>query len=166
MAAQTTVSTDPAVAFAGMQGDSGNNRVRSYVNEEASAEMAFGVMLKQGTADNDALLLAVQTDRMIGVLVHSHAYNKDNELGTTGVKPNVSIGVLTHGWVWVEVTEAVTPASAVKVDEAGGTFGDTATANETVDISPFARYLTSAGANEFALLELDMTGYVDRTLDT
>lgn len=146
--------------FAGSLADMGDaeQQILSYVNEEASAEMPFGRMLAKGTADFDALLMAAQADALIGVLVHSQAYQKDTELGSTGLKPDVTLNVLTKGRIWVNVTEDVTPASAVRVDEDGGQFRDSAEANVTIDISKNARYLTTALSGTLALLEFNMTG--------
>lgn len=164
---QTSISETPTVAIAGALVDlNGNNDVKTYVSEEASAEIPFGVMLKQGSADNGCLLIADAGDvaEFIGVAVHSNAYNKDNELGDTGVKPDVAIGVLQKGTIWVEVEEAVTPLSTVRVrmvatgDEVFGAFRDTA--DDTTDcanIGQFARYLTSASAGGLAQLQIDMT---------
>lgn len=162
---QTSVLDSPAVGFAGMLVDSSESDVASYVNEEASAEIPFGVMVQQGTLDTDALLVAVQTDIPIGVVVHSHAYAKDDELGTTGLKPNVTLGILKRGVIWVTAVDAVTPADDVRYTEAGGGFLTTAAGGVTVSCAEFARFLTTAGAGELVQLEIDMTGRGARTSD-
>ena len=148
--------------------DATNAEVESRVNEEASAEIPFGRMVKEGTADkeNGALLMAAQADIPAGIVVHSHRYSKDAELGSTGLKPNVTMSILRRGVIAVKVTEAVTTASPVKYNEAGGTFGDSAVANETVDISSFARYMRDGAINEVIPLEIDMRARASRTLDT
>lgn len=171
MGQQTTANVAQTGQFAGMLADLDNAEIRTYVNEEASAEIPFGVMVGQGTLDSDALLLAAQADIQIGVLVHDHAYDKPNELGDTGLKPNVTMGILTKGTIWVEVEEAVTPASSVRVravvtgNEVAGAFRDTADASDTIDISKFARYLDTAAINGLTRLYIDMTGRNDRTND-
>lgn len=157
-------------AIAGSLYDLADNVVSSFISEEASAEIPFGVMVARGTADNGALKLHTSSAAMDGILagvvLHSNAYNKTNELGTTGLKPGIIMNVLRKGRVWVQVEEAVTPASVVKVravasgGEVAGAFRDTADSTDCVDISRMARYLTSAGAGELAVLELDLTGTV------
>ncbi len=152
--------------FAGALVNAQDAEVASYVNEEASAEIAFGVMVKQGTADKDALLFVAQADVPVGIVVHSHAYSKPVELGDTGLKPNVTMGILKRGVIWVTAVDAVTPDDPVRYDETGGTFLTTAAANETVSCLEFARFLTTAGAGELVQLEIDMSGRGARTLDT
>lgn len=160
---QTSVAESMTAAFAGMVADSSPNKdVRSYVSEEASAEIPFGVMVGQGTLDDQCLLLAAITDKMIGVVVHSHAYAKDVELGTTGIKPKMTVGVMKKGVVWVYVEEAVTPASTVLCRavaagaEKAGAFRDTADASDLIDCSSFARFLSSTTGAGIALLEFDV----------
>lgn len=162
---QTSVSDNPAVGFAGMLVDSSESDVASYVSEEAAAEIPFGVMVQQGTADTQALLIAAQADVPIGVVVHSHAYAKDDELGDTGLKPDVTLGILKRGVIWVTAIDAVTPADDVRYTEAGGGFLTTAAGGVTVDCSTFARFLTTAGVGELVQLEIDMTGRAGRTSD-
>lgn len=173
---QTSVPQSIAGAFAGMLADSSHQEIRSFVSEESSAEMRFGIMLCQGTADNGAKILntssAAMATALVGILVHSHAYAKDTELGSTGLKPKTTLNVLHRGRCWVTVEEAVTPASAVKVravaagNEVAGAFRDTADSTDCVDISKFARYLSSAGAGELALVEIDMSSARQGANDT
>lgn len=159
---QTTHTVAQSVAFAGMLGDSSLiKQGDSYVNGEASAEIPFGVVVKQGTLDNEAVKLTSTADVLLGVVLHSHSYAKPEEVGDIGIKPNVQMTVLSQGRMWVQVEEAVTPASNVLVravatgDEVAGAFRDTADASDCIDISGFARYLTSAGAAGLALVEFD-----------
>jgi hypothetical protein len=153
------------------------NEIDSFVNAEASAEIPFGVMVCQGATDKAALKLntsaaAMAGDVLLGVVVHSHAYAVSGELGTTGLKPGVIMSVLRKGRVYVQVEEAVTPASAVKVRavaagaEVAGAFRDTADSTDCVDCSSFCRYRTTAAAAGFAELELDMTGRNTAVADT
>lgn len=132
--------------------------ILAYVSEEASAEIPFGRMLAQGTADRQCLLMAAQADGLVGVAVRSQAYQVDTQLGSTGLKPKVSVSVLTKGRIYVTAVDAVAPGDAVRLNESGGTFQTAASAGVTVDISKNARWLTSADAGEVALLEFDMTG--------
>lgn len=169
---QTSVSDNPAVAYPGMLGDSGPKAVDSFINGEASAEIAFGTMLAQGTLDNEALLFDGATDVPVGIVLHSHAYNKDNELGTAGLKPEVTMNALHKGRVWVVIDENVTPASTVRLRHttAGGgkgTFRASASANATVNLSMCARWIgTHLAATGYGLLEIDLTNRSQITADT
>lgn len=168
---QTSVSITPSVAFAGMVGDSElTKNARSYVSAEASAEIQFGIMVKQGTGDDQCLLPTATTDKFVGVTLHSHAYDKDTELGTLGLKPKVAVNALQQGTVWVVVDEAVSPADAVRVrvTSAGGavgTFRKTAVGGQSVNISGFARWLSTTTGAGLALLQLDMSGRQSGTAD-
>lgn len=158
---QTAFASAITGAFAGQSGDSSNKQDDSFINGETSAEIPFGVVVQQGTADNECKLLSATNNVLVGVTLHSNAYAPTTELGTTGVKINVPLNVRSQGRVWVTVEEAVTPASNVLVravatgNEVAGAFRDTADASDCIDISGFARYLTSAGAGELALVEFD-----------
>lgn len=171
MGKQTAVNEFQTNAFAGMKADLSPSSVDSRVNEEGATELPFGVMVFEGSTDPEGgmLQIAAQADEPAGVLLHSHAYLKDQELGATGLKPNVVGGVLKKGVVWVQVEEAVTPASTVRYRTSGGngpgTFRTSAVVTNTVNISQFARYLSSAAANGLAKLEIDMTNRALRSND-
>jgi hypothetical protein len=168
----TSVQQSTAGVFAGMLADGHPTEFDSFVSEEASAEIPFGVMVKQGTADNGALKLTATSNKLVGLVVHTHGYAKDNELGSTGLKPKTTLKVLTKGRAWVKVEEAVTPSSAVKVravasgGEVAGAFRDTADSTDCIDCSAFMRYVTSAAADGFAMVDIDMSGRNDAVADT
>lgn len=94
-----------------------------------------------------------------GVAVRSDSIeNGDDE----GYPLNEAVEVLSAGVVWVPVEEAVTPASDVYVRYAArglntelGTFR-TDSDSSTAAALPSARWLTSAGAGELALLEINL----------
>jgi hypothetical protein len=167
--AQTAVASSMTRAFAGMLGDSSYvKNVRSYVSEESSAEIPFGVAVFRGTSNEElGCLLASSTAAamaaaMLGVVVHSHAYDKPLEVGDTGIKPKMTVGVLTHGRIWVPVEDAVDPGDAVRVrivvtgNEVKGAFRAAQDSADCVNISAFARWLTVTTGAGIALLELDM----------
>src|SRR5436189_6470944 len=109
---QTTVEDRMTIAFAGMLADSTRTKdVLSKTGEEASAEVPFGVMVAQGTEDDGVLLLATTGDDLVGVVIHADEYLKDLQLGDTGLKPNVTMGVLNKGRIYVTPEDAVTPSS-------------------------------------------------------
>lgn len=160
---QTSMGSAFTAYAAGFPVDLSKLNVRSYINGETSAEIPFGVAVKQGATDSEALLAAAVTDDLIGIVVGSHSYARDSEIGDTGVKPGVVMSVAVSGVLPVVVEEAVTPASAVFVrcvaggGEQAGAFRDTQDTTDCRDISGMARYLTSAGVGGVALLEFDFT---------
>lgn len=137
--------------------------VVSAVNEEAAAEIPFGVMVKQGTDDDDVKLLAATNDPIKGVVVFGHNFDNPVQRGSTGLKPGVHFGILRKGRIFVTTEDAVTPLSEVHVRavaagaEVKGAFRGTADGADTIDITGLAKWVTSAGAGEIAILEIDMT---------
>lgn len=171
-AQQTSVSDRNAAAFPGMLDQScPNNEIRSYWNSEASAEIPFGVAVIHGTAEDFAALkchtsgAAVVSAGLAGIVVHSHGYSRDSELGTTGLKPGVMMGLLRKGRIWVSPEDAVDPMDAVRVrcvvagSEVAGAFRAAADSTDCVALpTTMARWLTSCGAGGLALLEFDILG--------
>lgn len=164
---QTSVA-NPAIAVAGMLADDSLGKdVLSKINGEASAEIPFGVMVAKGSADDECLKLAATSDKLVGVVVYGPAYARSVgsttlELGTTGLTPNTLMDVLNVGRIYVFPEEAVTPASAVRVRavaagaEVAGAFRATADSTDCIDISKFARWLTSGSSTVPAVVEIDM----------
>lgn len=160
---QTSITTRMAKGFPGMISDaSRDTNIRSYVSQEASAEIPFGVFVGQGSDDDGMVLLAATTDKVIGLLTHSNAYAKDIELGDVGLKPTVVGGVMSRGRAFVYVEEAVTPASPVLIraiavnPERAGATRDTADASDTIDASKWARFIETATGAGFVEIEFDV----------
>lgn len=167
---QTSVSDQAALPFAGKLNESVPSQVATRVSEESSAETPFGVMVIRGTdKDNQALLChtssAVCAPLLAGVVLHSHAYAKDTQLGNTGVKPNQTLNILEKGQVYVLPEEAVAPGDAVRIravaagGEVKGAFRKTADdTSDCVLLAPsMARWITSGGPATPCLVEIDMT---------
>lgn len=153
-----------SAAFAGMKVDMMNDDARSFVSGESSDEIPFGVMIAQGTADDQGELPDGSGDELVGVLLHSHAYARTTELGTTGLKPKASMSVLNKGRVWVICENGCVPGDEVHVryaTGAGGTqlgaFRSATVSSETIDVSEKCRWLTTATSGNLAVLEIDMS---------
>lgn len=162
-AQQTSVSARMAVGFPGMISDaSRDTKLVSYTNEEASAEIPFGVFVKEGTLRDQMLLLTAINERIAGLVVHSHGHAKDNELGTTGIKSKCTATVMTRGRAFVYVEEAVTRASKVLIraiaiaPELAGATRDTADASDLIDASAWARFVDDATGAGFVEIEFDV----------
>lgn len=163
---QTSVSDRMPVGIPGQLADLHTAEfgdVVSATNEEASAEVPFGVMLKDGTDDDLVKLLNATNNKLAGVSVFAHNFAKPVQLGDTGLKSGVTFGVLRKGRIYVLVEDAVTPASEVHVRavaaglEVKGAFRGTADGTDTIDCTGFAKYTASAGAGEVAVVEIDMS---------
>lgn len=167
MSVQTSYLTAFAAAYAGMLGDANPISTTNKVNSEASAEIPFGSGVKQGVADGAALLPAAQADDIIGVVLHSHAYERVTELGTTGLKVGVQMNLLTKGTVWLLVEEAVVAGDrgfcrrTAGVGEQLGAWRKSADSTDCVDCTKQVLFLTSAGIGGFALADVDFTNEPD-----
>jgi hypothetical protein len=71
----TDYSTTMTASIAGQLADLGVADIRSFFNEEASAEIPFGYAVVQGTAEKGALLPSTSDDAFVGIVAHSHAYD-------------------------------------------------------------------------------------------
>jgi hypothetical protein len=171
MSAQQTEVTDALAAFPGLLGGYGKRDMHSYLNEEADGEVPFGFVVCQGSDPNTAILPTSQADvshdGMLGIVAHSHAYAKDNELGDMGLKEGVTLNVLRSGSIWVYVNEAVTMGADVRVmasdtlspegelDGPGSFWSTTANGGDTVLITNGARWMTETTGAGLALLQFD-----------
>jgi hypothetical protein len=166
MAVQSTFNAAPAVAYRGMLAVGGPQaEVLTMVNNEASAEMAFGlaVAFEGSTDDNGALAPDATSDVIAGILVHSHDYSNsaDGLLGTTGVKPTGRLNVLRRGWIWVKVEEAVVPGDRMFIravatgGEEEGALRKSADSTDCIDSTGQGVFLTTAAANGLAVLAVD-----------
>jgi hypothetical protein len=164
MTVQSTYSDNPAVAYAGMIGTGGPEPTfRTMRNNEATAEMPFGVavVFEESTDDQGALLPDAITELVAGIVVHSHAYAKDEQLGDDGVKPTNMISVMTSGRIWVQVEEAVAPGDRGHIravatgGEQEGAFRASADSTDTIDSTNQVLFLTSAAIDGLALAQVN-----------
>lgn len=156
----------PTAAIAGTPADLRPKDVISRRQGEASANVAFGVlMMTHATADNDAVLPstgAITTDKFAGVVLHEH---KDVSALTSpdAYVPGEMMALMRKGVINVFVEDAVTPASVVHVRLAtSGSFltlgafratVDPSTASKTATVTGM-RFLTTAGISGIAQLEI------------
>ncbi len=175
---QSSVDDTMPVAVAGLLADNTMRKnARTGHSEEDSDEIPFGTMVAKGSEDDGVLKLASAADKLAGVVMFGQKYEQGGlELGDTGLKPGCSFDVLRHGTIYVQVEDAVTPASGVHVRwdedleadpaEVAGAFRGTADPDKTLDCSTFCKFLTSADAGEFAIVEIDMTNASEATADS
>lgn len=162
---QTDV-TPMAEAVAGLLADNTLSKdAVTGLNEEASAQIPFGVMVCQGTTDDGALLLNTSSAAMEGALKGISMFGHGLDIGTTGINPEALFSVLVKGRIYVLPEEDVAPGDPVRVravasgSEVKGAFRTSADSTDCVDISKFARWVKSAdiSAGEYAIVEIDMT---------
>lgn len=169
MAVQTTYLNKPTFVIEGQLADGGNPDIMSMYNSEASAEIAFGRAVKFGSTsgtDIDALLPAAETDKVAGIVVHSHAYSSatGGDLGTTGVKPGGMLNVLRRGRIYVKCEDGCVPGDRLWVRAVGSTppeyLGGLNNADDSTDMIDCTNqgvWLSTASADSIALLEVDFT---------
>lgn len=156
---QTAVSTNPAVASPGDIADfqtSANDDIVSAVNEEATASIVVGTMVKLGTAPG---LVKKLTDshpsagNPYGIVTRAHAYSEaqieslevDTDVFFDALKPGAPMGIGRHGRFAVIIEEDVNFDDPVHVravattGEIAGAFGKTDGAADTMLLSN-ARY--------------------------
>jgi hypothetical protein len=111
-----------APSFAGALGDTGPQRVGSYLNN-AGANLPAGVFVKF-SAEATSTNLGASTDKIAGVVVNSAAHNPN---GLTGANDAILAGdtmnVLEEGAVWVRCEEAMAVGDSVFARFASGAGG-------------------------------------------
>ncbi len=158
---QTNYDLEFALGFEGMLAQAfGLKQVDSRVSEE-STPFSYGRAVVAGTDPDSQALLPTAAGKLLGVSSHSHANAVDGD-DLNLINEHMVFNVLHVGRVWVVVEDAVTPASGVFCRRAvdggfsrlGGFAGSAGTGLGAVT---GARFVTSAGAGELAILELDAT---------
>lgn len=160
--AQTSYSLLMEQAIAGLLADSGYKDAWSAVNAEASAEIPFGVMVARGSTENKCIKLVDTNSVLLGVHIFSNEYAKDQELGSTGIKPGVMMNILRKGRIWVVVEEIVAKDEPcyVRYTASGGntTIGAFRNDDDTskAKLVPGARFIAATTGAGLALVEIDM----------
>jgi hypothetical protein len=122
MPIDTLSYSEQSRAYAGMKSDiREGNVVDSYIQGEASAEIPFGVVVAEGTASTQegtpdkAILMVNGSSVVAGVLLHAHNYDRESQLGSTGVKPTNLISVMKRGQVYALLEGTCTKGGQVFV---------------------------------------------------
>ena len=127
-------------ARAGMIGGSDFNTRTGVV--ETAAGIGFGLGVSQGAGDQGIILGG---SAFVGISVRDVAVGAEK----TKYEQYMNAAFLTRGQIWVTVLTAVVAGAAVKYDTSTGVIDDA-----TGTTIPGARFVTSAGAGELALVEL------------
>lgn len=133
-------------------------------SKEASAAIPFGVVVKQGTLDDDVLLMTAANNKLEGVTAFAHDFARNSELTSSGLQPGTTFPVVFQGPVLVLPEGNVTPASGVHIrfsanggNTQPGAFTATADAGHTIDASAFCRWMTSGSATTPAVVWVDFS---------
>jgi len=160
---QTSYSVKQAASFAGLIADTYQGKdIVTKVNEDGVIYIGRLVSFDDGdlTAKHPAAAADI-TGKAIGVVAHSH----NNQSKNDGLDPNYEIkkpfDVMKKGRIWVKSEDAVTAYnSTVNVRYVAGSgvvggFLGAAVSMETA-VLPNARWITSCGAGELAVLEVNL----------
>jgi hypothetical protein len=163
MTAQSTYSQLRTQGIEGQLADSGPNEVTAMRNDEASAEMAFGIAVKFASTTDERsakLLTAITGEIVAGILHHSHQY-ADTALGTTGVKAAEQLNILRRGRILVACEDGCNVGDRLFIravatgGEKAGALRASADASDTIDSQGQGVWRTSAAAGGLAVLEVD-----------
>ncbi len=166
MAVQTSFSTTRTSAFPGTPVGNESRTVETMRNDEATAEIAFGVAIKHGstTDEQDGLLLtASQGEIIAGIVMHSHSYDQ-TQLGDDGVLPGALLNVVRKGRLRVLCEDGCNVGDPLHIRavatgaELAGACLAAADGADTIDCSSQGEWRTQAAAGALADLEFDFTG--------
>lgn len=156
---QIAINQEMAVGYAGMWADAAENTVESKVNAEASLPIAFGWAVRQGTGDRECLKVIADTNKIIGVVAHSHVYAKGGslpQLDTVGVLPKNVLNVVRRGRLYVVVGEAVLAGQRPYYQISTQRWRISSVMGDTIDASLQAQFRTSQSTvGGIAVLEFD-----------
>lgn len=139
---QTVVNTAPAVASPGDLADNytaTDGDIVSAANEEASASIVVGTMVKRGTAAGLVKKLTSDEETPWGIVTRAHAYSEaqieslevDTDVFYDAIKPDTMMGIGRRGRFAVLIEENVDFDDPVRVrsvattGEVAGAFGTT-----------------------------------------
>lgn len=155
---QTVVNSAPAIASPGDIADlqtGANGDIVSAVNEEASASIVIGTMVKLGTSERGVLKLTSDENTPFGIVTRAHGYadpaqiealEVDTDVEYDALKPDAPMGIGRVGRFAVLIEESVDFDDPVRVravattGEVAGAFGTTDGGADTIDMSAFCRY--------------------------
>lgn len=167
MSVQTTFNDAATVGYAGTFVGTGPKSVETMRNDEASAEIAFGIAVKHDSATDAMsakLLTAITGEAVAGIVAHSHSYDQ-TQLGTTGVKKGALLNVVRKGRLLVVCEDGCSVNSPLHIravatgDELAGALLGAADGSDTIDCKAQGIWRTSAAAGGLAELEFDFSGF-------
>lgn len=172
MGVQDSYTDSVVTGFAGQLADDSDHDCIPMRNDESVNDIAPGQAVRFGsTSDHRSCKLpAADSDKIAGIVVHTHEWDPRFDLGTgaSGVRPGIKVGrtlsVMRKGRIKVIVEDAVQVGDRLWVRAvAGGDpefLGNICNADDssdTVDCTNQGVFLTAAAAGALAVLEVDFT---------
>ncbi len=157
---QTAYPTDFQDGFAGALGTNGDNDTESFTNALGAA-MPFGVAVVR-SATEEAVLPTAADDAILGLVVHSHAFDNPGLAASDGVPDEERMSVIRRGSIFGLPEDAVVQGDPVYVrvvavgNEQLGALRATMDGTDTVRLKG-ARWDADGGAGVATLLKLDGT---------
>lgn len=127
MPVQTSYQRNLPAGFPGLLWTTFEHSLRTtFIQAETTLEIPFGTFVRRITTTDElhkpkARLLTSSTDDIAGLVLHSHAYNRETDLGTVGLKPRTQLTVLEVGVAWAIAEEAMAMTDNIFVRYAAGT---------------------------------------------
>ena len=167
MTAQLVYTDQMTIGFAGMLDNSERNDILAMRNDEAvdlgNDEIAFGTAVQRGSlTDHKSALQLTFTDQLVpGIHVHSHAFDKDLQLGEVGVKPGNKLSILQRGRARVICEEGCNVGDRLHIraiatgSELPGALRSTPDGLNTIDATTQGKWESAASAGGLAWLRVD-----------
>lgn len=156
---QTSYSVDQVAGSEGQKYDLGRTDVVTKNND--TELLLVGKLVVKGAEELEAkapVLAADITGAAIGIVLKSHDMECTDETEPS-IPAKKAASVMKKGRAWVKVEDGCVYGGAVNVRYAGtgskGAFLGTAVTNETA-ILPNAKFLSTAGAGELAVVEINL----------
>lgn len=164
----TSVPTSMPEGIAGMLDDSSPIKdIASKRQAETVNEILPGVMVRQGTGDDDVKLMSGAGSLMVGIAIFGHSYVPTYAVDpTTGAYiPGITFDVLKHGRARVVCEGTMDVGGEVHVrhtvnggNTTLGAFTSTPDAGHTLDASAFAQIVKSGTATTSPpVIDINMT---------
>lgn len=143
MGAQTTYNYDTQRGIAGGIYDLAPYAIDTFLNEEDTGDMKFGVAVVAGTTAGQQVKLPVAASTAIEGVTNNNLTTEYDLEGKIYIRKDAAIGVMRYGRIWVRVADDVTPAYGdatyvLKTGDQAGFFTNVSTNNLAVK----GRFLT------------------------
>jgi len=165
MAVQSTFTVLRPAGLPATLSGTGSHSIEPMRNDEASAEVPFGVAVKHASATDERsakLLTAITGEKVAGIVLYTQTYDT-TQLGADGVKPTYELNVVRQGRMRVvcedgcSVGDSLYIRAVVAGAELRGALLAAADGSDTIDASANGTWRSSAAAGAEAILEFDFT---------